>query len=120
MQSKKLTLRLRRHNRVRSIIHGTASRPRLCVYRSNRFVYAQLVDDDQKNTIVSSDDHSIKKTSHKDYKGKIAKAYEVGQELGKQALAKGVEKVVFDRNGYKYHGRVKALAEGARAAGLKF
>lgn len=120
MQSKKLTQRLRRHHRVRSIIHGSANQPRLCVYRSNRFIYAQLIDDDQNTTLLSSDDHLVKKTSHAEYKGKISKAYEAGLDLGKKAINKGITKVIFDRNGYKYHGRVKALADGARAAGLQF
>jgi len=116
----KKTLRFKRHRRVRTQINGTADRPRLAGFRSNTHIFAQIIDDGQGATLVSADDRPIKKTSNKELSGKIALAYETGLEIGKKALAKNITQVVFDRGGYLYHGRVKALAEGARAAGLKF
>lgn len=133
MDNKKLK-RHRRHRRVRAKIKGTNKVPRLCVFRSNKHIYAQLIDDEKGETLVSASDLDIgksqptagrpkadKKTkSKKELTGKAAVAYRVGQILAEKALEKKFEKVVFDRGGYKYHGRVKALAEGTREAGLKF
>ena len=108
--------RLRRHRRVRGKVAGTAERPRLVVFRSNRGVFAQLVDDSAGKTLASAG-----WTALKDYKGdKSGQAKEVGLKLAWAAKAAGIENVVFDRGGYLYHGRVKALAEGAREGGLKF
>jgi large subunit ribosomal protein L18 len=107
--------RLRRHRRVRGKIQGTAERPRLAVYRSNRGVFAQLVDDAAGKTIVSA---SWTTVAHKGDKTEQAKA--VGKALAAAAKKAGIETVVFDRAGYLYHGRVKALAEGAREGGLAF
>jgi len=113
-----------RHKRVRAVIKGTADRPRLYVFRSNKHIYAQLVDDERGFTVLSSNDlkEKIKKVDSEKSKlaGKKMIAYKVGEILAKKAIEKGIKSVVFDRNGYKYHGRIKALAEGARAAGLKF
>lgn len=106
--------RIKRHKRVRSKISGTATRPRLCVYRSLTAIYAQLIDDTTGKTIASTHDLKVKKGT----KTETAKA--TGLELAKLAKAAKIEECVFDRNGYKYHGRVKALAEGAREGGLKF
>lgn len=107
--------RIKRKMHIRKDISGTASRPRLTVYRSNKHIYAQLIDDVNSKTLVSASD----KTSTE--KGTpVEKASRVGENLAKLAGSKKIESVVFDRNGYKYHGRVKALADGARAAGLKF
>ena len=107
--------RLRRHRRVRGKIRGTAERPRLGIFRSNRGIFAQLVDDDSGKTIVSSSWTAV------DHKGdKTGQATEVGKALAAAAKKAGIETVVFDRAGYLYHGRVKALAEGAREGGLKF
>ena len=118
---KKREKRIRRHKRIRAKIQGTDQVPRLCVSRSSRHIYAQIIDDQKGKTIISLDDSKIsKKTKQDDLSAKIAIAYQVGQEIGKAALAKKIERVVFDRGGYKYHGRIKALAEGARKAGLKF
>lgn len=105
-----------RHRRIRARIKGTKECPRLSVFRSNRHIYLQLVDDNQAKTLVSSSDWEIKK------KGltKLALAEQVGKLIAKKALAEKINKVVFDRGGYKYHGRVKAVAQGARQAGLKF
>lgn len=129
---------LRRHKRVRAKIFGTKGRPRLCVFRSNKHIYAQLIDDEKSYTILSSSDLELKNSKIKDQKskrkpkekeiekeeksisGKVAIAYEVGKLIAKKALKQKIEKAVFDRGGYKYHGRVKALAEGARKGGLKF
>lgn len=107
----------RRHIRVRRKISGTAERPRLCIYRSNRNLFAQLIDDVTGTTIVSSS------TLDKEVKTKLANkeaAKEVGTLIAKKATKKGVENVVFDRSGYQYHGVIKEFAEAAREAGLKF
>jgi len=103
----------RRHRRVRAKIKGTAKIPRLCVFRSAKHIYAQLIDDDNGTTLVSVDDSKSK------LKG-IAAGKEVGIMIAKKASEKEIKSVVFDRGGYKYHGRVKSLAEGAREGGLKF
>lgn len=104
---------------------GTASRPRLCVFRSLNHSYAQLIDDEKGKTLVSASDIEIKKTSPKipeDKKlgRKAKKSYELGRLIAQKAVQKKIENAVFDRAGYKYHGRIRALAEGARAGGLKF
>jgi large subunit ribosomal protein L18 len=109
--------RLRRHRRIRRHIVGTADRPRLVVFRSNRGIEAQLVDDVEAKTVAHASHLGVKKT----FKGsKTDQAAEVGKLLAQAAKKAGVETVVFDRGGYLYHGRVKALAEGAREGGLKF
>jgi large subunit ribosomal protein L18 len=106
--------RIQRHKRIRSKVVGSAARPRLCVYRSLTSIYAQLIDDSSSKTLVSVSDL-------KDRKGtKTESAKLIGLEIAKLAKVAKIEEVVFDRNGYKYHGRVKALAEGAREGGLKF
>ena len=108
--------RVRRHARVRAKISGTAEAPRLCVYRSNKNIEAQLIDDTKGNTLVSSSSMSLKLENGSN----IEAAKKVGKDIAEKALAKGLKKIVFDRSGYIYHGRVKALAEAAREAGLKF
>ena len=109
--------RLRRHKRVRNKVLGTAERPRLVVFRSNRGITAQLVDDVERKTLASAGYGELKKT----FKGsKTEQAAEVGKLLAQNAKQANVETVVFDRGGYLYHGRVRALAEGARAEGLTF
>lgn len=121
--SDKQLKRRRRHKRVRSIVKGTAKVPRLCVFRSNKHIYAQLIDDEKGKTLISASDLDLKKTKtkiKKELTGKAAIAYRVGQILAQKAIEKKFEKIVFDRGGYKYHGRIKALADGAREAGLKF
>lgn len=109
--------RYRRHKRVRAKIFGTKEEPRLCVFRSLNHIYAQLVDDEKGKTILSVDDGKMKKEKAK---GKIDIAKEVGKLVAEKAKGLKIEKVVFDRGGYQYHGRVKALADGAREGGLKF
>ena len=112
----KLQRRNRIKNRIRKVVSGTAARPRLSVFRSNKGISAQLIDDVAGNTLVS-----ISSLSMKDAKGtKIEIAATVGKALGEKAAKAGIETAAFDRNGYLYHGRVKSLAEGAREAGLKF
>ncbi|MBU3964381.1 50S ribosomal protein L18 [Patescibacteria group bacterium] len=110
--------RIQRHNRVRGRISGKKDCPRLCVFRSASHIYAQLIDDDIQKTLVSASDVEIKKD--KEEKGKIGIAFKTGELIAEKAKEKKITKVVFDRGGYKYHGRVKALAEGARKGGLKF
>jgi len=120
--------RARRHLRVRAKVSGTAQKPRLCVFRSNQHIYATLINDEKNSTILVASDKEIKKpktekiNSEKEGKlsAKVALAYEVGQLIAQKALKNKIERVVFDRGGYKYHGRVKALADGARKGGLKF
>lgn len=108
---------IQRKNRVRSRVNGTKERPRLTVFRSNTHIYGQIINDDEAKTIVSVSDLKMKKEA------KVTKtmlATLVGEELAKKAIAKKIKAVIFDRNGFKFHGRVKALAEGARKGGLEF
>ena len=114
----KNTVRVRIHRRIRLKVAGTAERPRVCVFRSLKHIYAQVIDDVRGQTLVaaSSDgEGSGLKTG-----GNVAAAKAVGRLIAERAKAKGIQKVVFDRGGYLYHGRVKALAEAAREAGLEF
>lgn len=113
-------IRLKRHFRVRNRVSGTTERPRLCVFRSNSNIYAQVIDDLKGNTLVaaSSQDSVIK--SKLANGGNKEAAKEVGKLIAERAIEKGIKAVVFDRGGYIYHGRVKELAEGAREAGLEF
>ncbi|MFP4199892.1 MAG: 50S ribosomal protein L18 [Clostridia bacterium] len=110
--------RRRRHLRVRKKVSGTAEKPRLSVFRSLKHIYGQLIDDATGHTLASASslDPEIRET---DLSGR-ERATRVGEVLGERALANGIDKVVFDRGGYKYHGQIKALAEGAREKGLKF
>jgi len=110
--------RYRRHLRVRKSISGSAQRPRLVVFRSHKHTYAQLVDDVRGHTLIGVSD--LSKDLVCDKPGKVGAAYAVGQLAGKKASELGIKRVVFDRGGYLYHGRVKAVADGARASGLEF
>ena len=120
--------RIIRHRRTRKKITGSVQKPRLTIFRSNRYIYAQLIDDRKSVTLASCNDQDTKKEKETAKKivlpaeltGKVRTAYLVGLKLAKSAKKIGLEEVVFDRGGYKYHGRVKAVAEGARAGGLKF
>jgi large subunit ribosomal protein L18 len=130
--------RWRRHKRIRAKIFGTARQPRLSVFKSARHIYAQLIDDKKGYILVSANDLELERQSKRKTKrsgetrrkgrqknvkilsGKIFIAEQVGKLIAEKALKKKIDKVVFDRGGYKYHGRVKALAEGAREGGLKF
>ena len=111
-------IRAERHKRIRSTIHGTAARPRLSVYRSTVHIYAQVIDDTTGHTLASSS--TIAKGVSVTGKTKTEAAAVVGADVAKKALAAGITEIVFDRGGYLYTGRVKALAEAAREAGLKF
>jgi large subunit ribosomal protein L18 len=109
--------RERRHRRIRGKVAGTAERPRLAVFRSNKGIFAQLVDDESGRTIAGASWLGVKKS----FKGtKTEQATEVGKALAEVAKKAGIDSVVFDRGGYLYHGRVKALADGAREGGLQF
>ena len=110
--------RYRRHLRVRKKVSGTAERPRLVVFRSLKHIYAQLVDDDKGVVLLGTSDRS--EGLELDGTGKVAKAKATGKLLANKAKAAGFAKVVFDRAGYRYHGRVKAVADGAREGGLEF
>lgn len=116
--------RARRISRTRAKVRGSATRPRLAVFRSGKHIYAQLIDDDRGRTLVAASDLELKTgtlpTPKAPLTAKARLAYAVGQRIAKKAKAKGVERVVFDRHGYTYHGRVAALAAGAREAGLVF
>jgi len=112
--------RLRRHLRVRKRISGTALRPRLNVYRSNQHIYAQLIDDVKGVTLVSASTVDKELRTAVENGGTVEAAHAVGQLVAKRALDKGFSTVVFDRGGFLYHGRVKALADAAREAGLQF
>ena len=109
--------RVKRHNRVRGKISGTADRPRLCVFRSENHIYAQVIDDVAGNTLVAAS------SVEKDFEGNggnVEAAKKVGLKVAERCLEKGIDTVVFDRGGYIYHGRVQALADAAREGGLKF
>jgi len=112
--------RIRRHIRVRAKVTGTPDRPRLSVFRSLSHIYAQVIDDSKGNTLVTASTTDAEVKSGLNKKNKAGEAEVVGTALAKRALEKGIKEVVFDRGGYRYHGRVKALAEAARKAGLKF
>lgn len=119
LQKKKNEQQARRHRRVRAKISGQDNRPRLSVFRSNRGLFLQLIDDVSGKTLVSASSAELKA---KDFKegAKVALSYELGKVLAQKAKDKNISKAVFDRGAYKYHGRVKAVAEGARAGGLEF
>ena len=115
-QNKRNEIRKRIHTRIREKLSGTAGRPRLNVYRSLNHIYAQVIDDQKGETVVSASTIEMKSKTG----GNVAAAREVGKTVAEKAVAKGIKQVVFDRGGYLYHGRVKALADAAREAGLEF
>jgi large subunit ribosomal protein L18 len=112
--------RVKRKQRIRKKLSGTPERPRLCVFRSAKHVYAQIIDDTKGQTMVSIStlDQSVRE--HGTFENKVAKAVFVGKLIAQKAVGMGIKKVVFDRNGFLYHGRVKAVSDGAREAGLDF
>ena len=115
-ETKRNAIRQRIHQRIRRKLSGTEARPRLNVYRSLNHIYAQVIDDQKGETLVSASTLALKvKTG-----GNVAAAKEIGKAVAEAAVAKGVKKVVFDRGGFLYHGRIKALADAAREAGLEF
>ena len=113
----KIMGRKRRHKRIRKSVSGNALRPRLCVFRSNKHIYAQIIDDTQGKVLLGVASNREKELVGKK---KLETAQQIGKKIAELALEKGIKQVAFDRGGYKYHGRIKALANGARAAGLKF
>ncbi len=120
VEASRAELRRVRHKRIRKHITGTAERPRLCVFRSSRHIYAQIIDDQNGHTLVSAS--TLEEQVRDQVKGlkKTEQAAAVGRLIAERALEKGIKTVVFDRGGYKYHGRVKALADASREAGLEF
>jgi len=112
--------RLKRKKRIRKKLVGTTKRPRLCVFRSAKHIYAQLIDDSQGQTLVAASSMEKAVRDDSETKNKVTAANTVGKIIGQRALEKGVKEVVFDRNGFLYHGRIRAVSEGAREAGLKF
>ena len=127
--SEKRTQRHIRHKRVRSRIFGTSDRPRISVFKSNKNIFAQLIDDEKSNTILSASSLEIKhrpsgknaeKKKAKDNHAKTPLAFSIGELLAEKAFGKKINNAVFDRGGYKYHGIIKALADGARKGGLRF
>ena len=114
-KNKKVERRLKIRQRIRKTIQGTAEMPRLSIYKSNKCIYVQLINDEQGHTLLTTSSRALGEPGID-----IAKARKVGEALASQALEKGIKTVVFDRSGYLYHGRVKALAEGAKEKGLKF
>ncbi len=115
IKNKKLERRLKIRRRIRKQLRGTAAIPRLSIYKSNKRIYAQLIDDEQGHTLLATSSNVLE-TPGID----VEKARKTGEILAEKALEKGIETIVFDRSGYIYHGRLKALAEGARSKGLKF
>jgi large subunit ribosomal protein L18 len=115
-QNKRNAIRQRIHSRIRRKLSGTTERPRLNVYRSLNHLYAQVIDDQKGETLVSASTLSLKLKAG----GNVAAAKEIGKAIAEKATEKGIKKVVFDRGGFLYHGRIKALADAAREAGLEF
>lgn len=116
MKKTKKENRMKRHRSVRAKIRGTQDRPRLSVYRSNKYIVLQLVNDESGRTIMSTSDRSLKKTKTT----KSETAFLLGKKIAEQAFSKNITRIVFDRGGYRYHGRVKKVADGAREGGLSF
>ena len=114
--------RKRRHKGIKNRTKGTSKVPRLCVFRSNQHIYAQLIDDEKGKDILSLSDLKMNevKKEKSPLTGKKALAWQIGKKIAEESIKKGIKDVVFDRSGYKYHGRVKAIADGAREGGLKF
>ena len=115
VKNKKAERRLKIRRRIRKTIVGTAETPRLSIYKSNQCIYVQLIDDEQSHTLLATSSRALGAPGID-----VDKARKVGEDIAQKALAKGITTVVFDRSGYLYHGRVKALAEGAKEKGLKF
>ena len=111
--------RSRRKIRTRARIAGTASRPRLSIFRSNKYVSAQLIDDEAGKTLLSASTRALAKEKKEKGENKVKQSEKIGETLAKKAVEKGIKEIIFDRGSYKYHGRVKSVAEAARKAGLK-
>ena len=118
--NQKTQARLKRKKRIRKKLVGSADRPRLCVFRSAKHIYAQVIDDSAGKTLASASSTEKAVRENPESKNKLSNANSVGEIIGQRAMEKGVKQVVFDRNGFLYHGRIKAVSDGARKAGLKF
>jgi large subunit ribosomal protein L18 len=118
--NRRTELRARRKRRIRKKIFGSATRPRFTVYRSAKHIYAQIIDDEQGATLVSASTMEKEVRENQKFENKQAAAKYIGKQVAQRAVEKGIKTVVFDRNGYKYHGRVKSMSDGAREAGLDF
>lgn len=116
----KQVARLKRQKRIRKTTKGTTQRPRLCVFRSTRHIYAQVIDDTLGQTLASASSMEADVRQRSDFESKVALATYIGKLVAERAQDKGVKQVVFDRNGFLYHGRIKAVSEGARESGLDF
>ncbi len=116
----KIVSKQRRHTRIRKRLKGSSERPRLCVFRSNRYIYGQIIDDENGVTLVSAS--SLESDLREKFAGRVNRtvAEEVGSLVAKRAIEKGIKQIVFDRGGFIYHGKVKAFADAARQAGLEF
>ena len=112
--------RIKRRRRIRKRIQGTTGRPRLCVFRSAKHIYAQIIDDTRGLTLVSASSTEAEIKQKEKFENKVALATFIGKQVGERAQEQGIKQVVFDRNGFLYHGRVKAVSEGARESGLEF
>lgn len=122
-QKRVRTQRERRHRRIRARVIGTMARPRLAVYRSLRYIEVQVIDDATGRTLAAASDRGLDAQSIEPFEGrggKMARAFAAGKRIAERAIAKGVKEVTFDRGGFAFHGRIRALAEGARSGGLKF
>lgn len=119
-RAEKVKRRVKRKRRIRTRVRGNALRPRLCVYKSLKHMYAQLIDDETGRVLTGASSLSPEIRGEIKYGGNVEAAKKVGLLIGRKAMVLGIRECVFDRNGFKYHGRVKALADGAREAGLKF
>jgi large subunit ribosomal protein L18 len=120
LKDRKKLARLKRKKRVRSLVIGTSERPRLNIFRSLKHIYVQAIEDTTGKTLISASTKSPELKGNLRYPGNVEAAKKVGELIAQKCLEKGIQKVVFDRNGYLYHGRIKALAEAARAKGLIF
>jgi large subunit ribosomal protein L18 len=116
----KQVARLKRQKRIRKTTKGTPQRPRLCVFRSARHIYAQVIDDTRGQTLASASSMEADVRQRSDFDNKVARATHIGKLIAERAQEQGVKQVVFDRNGFLYHGRIKAVSEGARESGLDF
>jgi large subunit ribosomal protein L18 len=113
-------VRVKKHKRLRGHLAGTSAKPRLSVFRSNKHIYAQIIDDEQGRTLVAANTLQADVKEGLEYTDDVAAAAKVGEVLGKKAVAAGISEVVFDRGGFVYHGKIQALADAAREAGLSF
>ncbi len=120
LRKEKELARERRKKRLSARVRGTSERPRLCVFRSARHIFVQIIDDSRDHTLVAASTQSVELKNQKRGSGKVGLAQSVGRLIAEKALAQNIQKVVFDRNGFLYHGRVRALADAAREKGLDF